>query len=48
LGCTVGQAMTGVSTLAVGSLLTFGAIIAGAVFGVRALEYQLTKEAEAA
>jgi uncharacterized membrane protein YedE/YeeE len=30
LGCTVGQAITGVSTLALGSFLTFGAIVAGA------------------
>ena len=30
LGCTVGQAITGVSTLALGSFLTFAAIVAGA------------------
>ncbi|MGD9952953.1 MAG: YeeE/YedE family protein [Burkholderiales bacterium] len=30
LGCTVGQGITGVSTLALGSFLTFGAIVAGA------------------
>ena len=29
LGCTIGQAVTGVSTLALGSLLTFAAIVAG-------------------
>ena len=29
LGCTVGQAITGVSTLALGSFLTFAAIVAG-------------------
>jgi uncharacterized protein len=38
LGCTVGQAITGVSTLALGSLLTFAAIVAGAFWGLRALE----------
>jgi len=38
LGCTVGQAITGVSTLALGSFLTFAAIIAGGFWGLRALE----------
>lgn len=37
MGCTIGQCITGVSTLAAGSLLTFFAIIAGAV---AALKYQ--------
>ncbi len=30
MGCTVGQGITGVSTLSVGSIITFGAIILGA------------------
>jgi hypothetical protein len=30
MGCTVGQAITGVSTLALGSVLTLIAIVAGA------------------
>jgi uncharacterized membrane protein YedE/YeeE len=38
LGCTVGQAITGVSTLALGSFLTFGAIVAGGFYGLRVLE----------
>jgi uncharacterized membrane protein YedE/YeeE len=38
LGCTVGQAITGVSTLALGSFLTFAAIIAGGFWGLRVLE----------
>lgn len=38
LGCTIGQAVTGVSTLAVGSLLTFAAIAAGGIYGLRTLE----------
>jgi hypothetical protein len=29
LGCTIGQAITGISTLALGSIITFAAIIAG-------------------
>jgi uncharacterized membrane protein YedE/YeeE len=31
LGCTVGQAITGISTLALGSIVTFVAIVAGSV-----------------
>jgi hypothetical protein len=38
LGCTVGQSVTGVSTLALGSLLTFAAIVAGGFAGLRLLE----------
>ena len=37
MGCTVGQAITGVSTLAIGSVLTFAAIVAGSV---AAMKYQ--------
>ena len=35
LGCTVGQGITGLSTLALGSFITLAAILAGAVLGVR-------------
>lgn len=35
LGCTVGQGLSGVSTLALGSILAFASIIAGAVAGVK-------------
>jgi uncharacterized protein len=38
LGCTVGQSVTGVSTLALGSLVTFAAIVAGGLLGLRLLE----------
>jgi uncharacterized protein len=38
LGCTIGQGLTGISTLAVGSFLTFFAIVAGCV---AALKYQM-------
>ena len=38
LGCTVGQAITGVSTLALGSFVTFAAIVAGGFLGLRLLE----------
>jgi hypothetical protein len=35
LGCTIGQAITGISTLALGSILTFGAIVAGATLTMK-------------
>ena len=38
LGCTIGQGLSGVSTLAVGSFLALGAIVAGCV---AALKYQM-------
>lgn len=45
LGCTIGQGITGVSTLALGSFITFAAIVAGAVVGLKALERWLMSEA---
>ncbi len=44
LGCTVGQAITGVSTLAIGSFLTFAAIVAGGMQGMKTLERILMDE----
>jgi hypothetical protein len=38
MGCTIGQGMTGISTLAFGSLLALLSIVAGAVFGMKYLE----------
>jgi uncharacterized protein len=35
LGCTIGQGMTGLSTLALGSVIAAGAIVAGGVAGIR-------------
>jgi uncharacterized protein len=35
MGCTVGQGLSGVSTLALGSFVAFAAIVAGAVLGIR-------------
>jgi len=35
LGCTVGQGITGISTLALGSFLTFGAIFAGSALTMK-------------
>lgn len=38
LGCTIGQAVTGLSTLALGSLLAFIAIVTGGVIGMKYME----------
>ncbi len=38
LGCTVGQALSGFSTLAVGSMITFVFIVIGGIVGVKTLE----------
>lgn len=44
LGCSVGQGITGVSTLALGSLVAAGAIVGGAVIGLWLLERGLDAE----
>lgn len=41
LGCTVGQGITGISTLALGSFLTFGAIIAGSALTMKVQYWRL-------
>ncbi len=43
LGCTVGQGLTGISTLAVGSFLALGAIVGGAVAAVRYQAWRLDR-----
>jgi len=35
LGCTIGQAISGISTLALGSFITFAAIVAGSAFTMK-------------
>ena len=45
MGCTVGQAITGVSTLAMGSLLTFLAIVAGAAATMKVQYWRMMQEA---
>ncbi len=42
-GCTVGQGLTGVSTLALGSLLAFAGIVAGAVTAVKFLIWRMER-----
>ena len=44
MGCTVGQAITGMSTLAVGSMLTFAAIVAGAVITMKYQYWRMMRE----
>ena len=41
LGCTVGQAITGISTLALGSILTFIAIVAGSAATMKYLQWRM-------
>lgn len=43
--CTVGQAITGVSTLALGSFVTFAAIVIGGMQGMKYMERVLMAEA---
>lgn len=38
MGCTIGQGITGMSTLALGSVLAWLAIVAGGVYGIKYLE----------
>ena len=44
MGCTVGQAISGMSTLAIGSMLTFAAIVAGAVAALKFQYWRLMRE----
>ena len=44
MGCTVGQAITGMSTLAIGSMLTFVAIVAGAAATMKLQYWRLMRE----
>jgi len=45
LGCTVGQGLSGVSTLAIGSFIALAAIIAGAVLALRYQVWRLERTA---
>jgi hypothetical protein len=45
LGCTIGQGITGFSTLALGSILTFGAIVAGAAATMKYEYWRMMREA---
>ena len=45
LGCTIGQGMSGISTLALGSFITFSAIIVGAVIALKTQTLRLAHSA---
>lgn len=47
LGCTIGQAITGVSTLALGSFIAFGSIVLGSALTMKIQYYKLVYEEEA-
>jgi hypothetical protein len=47
MGCTIGQAVTGVSTLAVGSIITFAAIVVGCAVTMKIQYYKMVYESEA-
>ncbi len=47
LGCTIGQAVSGVSTLALGSFLAFGGIVFGSAMTMKVQYYQMVYEEEA-
>jgi uncharacterized membrane protein YedE/YeeE len=47
MGCTVGQAITGVSTLALGSFLAFGSIVFGSAMTMKIQYYKMVYEDEA-
>ncbi len=45
LGCTIGQGISGFATLALGSIMVFGAIVAGAAATMKWQYWRLTREA---
>ncbi len=47
LGCTIGQGITGISTLALGSFLVFGSIVFGSAMTMKIQYYKLVYEQEA-
>ena len=47
MGCTIGQGITGISTLAIGSILTFFSIVFGSALTMKIQYYKLVYEDEA-
>ncbi|HET9651984.1 MAG TPA: YeeE/YedE family protein, partial [Usitatibacter sp.] len=45
LGCTIGQGLTGISTLAIGSILAFLAIVAGSALTMKWQYWRMSREA---
>ena len=47
MGCTIGQGITGISTLALGGFITFGAIVLGSALTMKVQLYRMVYEGEA-
>ena len=47
LGCTIGQGITGISTLALGSFIAFGGIVLGSALTMKVQYYKMVYEADA-
>lgn len=47
LGCTIGQGVTGISTLALGSFIAFGGIVLGSALTMKVQYYKMVYESEA-
>ena len=47
LGCTIGQGITGISTLALGSFIAFGGIVLGSALTMKIQYYKMVYEADA-
>jgi uncharacterized protein len=47
LGCTIGQGITGISTLALGSFIAFGGIVLGSALTMKIQYYKMVYESEA-
>ncbi len=47
MGCTIGQAVTGISTLALGSFIAFGGIVLGSALTMKIQYYKMVYEEEA-
>jgi hypothetical protein len=47
MGCTIGQAVTGISTLAIGSFIAFAGIVLGSALTMKVQFYQMMYEEEA-
>ncbi len=44
MGCTIGQGLTGLSTLSIGSFIAFAALLAGAVAGLRYQTWRIERQ----
>jgi hypothetical protein len=44
MGCTIGQGITGFSTLALGSILSFAAIVAGSALTMKFQYWRMMRE----